>query len=80
MSNAEHGKIIQRKWQERMQDDHMIECLWCCFNYDPFKFSECPKCYGLWECDHCGEIISEEDMVKGYHVRCGGSCEPCWEE
>ena len=34
MPNAEYGKLIQRKWQERMEDDHMIECPACVMELD----------------------------------------------
>ncbi len=39
--------------------------------WNPIKDQE-----GMYECDFCGETIAIEDTVKGYHVKCGGSCEP----
>lgn len=55
MPNSELGRIIQRKWQERMQDDHMIECPNCLYNYDRFHHDECPAC--VMELD---DVVEEE--------------------
>ena len=58
MSNAEHGKIIQRKWQERMEDEHMIECPNCLYNYDRYHHDECPACV-------CADRPWDEELI-GY--------------